>query len=1301
MVATLGKPVGRAARFVFGLALALLWVIAVGPFSSASAQTSQQKRQAMHANSPFNLSSGASTVLQANLVQCGVNNTGDVCTDVFNSPTGGGGYWPSGTTNQYIFNSGLQIAGINSTTAGPWARDTVGAYFFDASGTQAQGANLTEVLNSLIPQDLANWPEGAIASDTSIFNAALIGSKVISDQDSYVEYWDGDPNKIAKRKHPMGIKVQQRSLAFNAPAGAENTIFFIYKFTNVTNDPAFQAANEAAFKISLPDAGWQIDNIYAAFAMDPDVDSNGAGSNFSTGFLPFNMGMAYHASFSAPGFNFVARADLYAPPFFQAPGFVGVKYLRSPINPATKQEVGLTMFSNTTNGAPFPDPAGDKQLFRYLKGDTQAALGDPVCTIPNSIVVRLCALVQQPSDTRFFEASGPFSMKAGESATIVVAYTHAAPVKVPQYTLGTVLAPGIPSTHPGAGGDTIRTIERIAGLITMPAAAVSIDAAGNFIVDQSKLVAGRDFVRRSLVHNALIAQSIYNNKFLLPRPPEVPTFSLVPGDQQVTVVWAPTKTELGCVEGPVAAGGKNGDPFANIALDPTSPLFNANYRRCDVEGYRIYRAVGLSGGFEQIAQFDKLGTVFADVTCEQDPSYVPEEDPTGANCSGSDISLVGDIVQFREGGRIRNAVTQSVNVLPQGADTVHLEDTGVPFAFVDRSVRNGLTYRYIVTAFDVNSLRSGAATLESPRQPQFVTPRKDPTNMKFASFTSGVTNAAGAALPALAAPTISSADGTFSGPMQPTDGLSATFSPLVERLLPAFSLKAIIDSIIPYTEDTHPAGGCPKGSSALGACWRVHMTFDRDGVKSQSVADGWTPVWNAGFGDGDQTVFTMGQGIVPPDPTSATQFGLPAGFPGFAANVVGTFTQTIMYSQMEGQTNRRASAGNTINACCGTGSRHIPGGSRWFSGTNETEKDPTRLMRVGHLTGIDSVWAPIHHTPTVAGDVSGVGSGQFATQYAGSSQMQCWTYYFSDVGRAADVKFTWGAAGAVTGLDVTHNSVEIFKPTVQASYGFLNTDANGNGVIDWDDFQYISNVSKALTNGNVGGLGCGHVDDPAKRISLESTAKINNVSVSGSTAATAKTATGQGFGFYVNGERYIFQVCAAPCTGAVPASGTVMTLRTYTGILRTSAGNDANSTSLDPAGYSFLGQFGVRQPMVTGIQFNAASTSASGPVGEIDITKVHTVPDPYYVRSAFELGPSNKVLRFVSLPVQAIIRIYSLNGTLVRVIEHNDPLGGAEESWDLRNRNNQFVASGVYFYVVEGANGQKHTGKLTVVQFAR
>ncbi|MER3406792.1 MAG: hypothetical protein C4289_17825, partial [Chloroflexota bacterium] len=148
-----------------------------------------------------------------------------------------------------------------------------------------------------------------------------------------------------------------------------------------------------------------------------------------------------------------------------------------------------------------------------------------------------------------------------------------------------------------------------------------------------------------------------------------------------------------------------------------------------------------------------------------------------------------------------------------------------------------------------------------------------------------------------------------------------TFAPLVERLMPKFSLTATIDSIIPYTVNTHPRG-CPNGSSALGTCWQMYMTVDVDGKKTTSVAEGWTPVWDA-FGDPLHTELPIGGGAVPPDAATASKFNLPSGFPGFQANVVGTFPMTILYSQMEGQTNRRGLAGNTIYPGFATGERMV------------------------------------------------------------------------------------------------------------------------------------------------------------------------------------------------------------------------------------------------------------------------------------------------------------------------------------------------------------------------------------------
>ena len=79
----------------------------------------------------------------------------------------------------------------------------------------------------------------------------------------------------------------------------------------------------------------------------------------------------------------------------------------------------------------------------------------------------------------------------------------------------------------------------------------------------------------------------------------------------------------------------------------------------------------------------------------------------------------------------------------------------------------------------------------------------------------------------------------------------------------------------------------------------------------------------------------------------------------------------------------------------------------------------------------------------------------------------------------------------------------------------------------------------------------------------------------------------------------------------------------------------------------------------------------------------------------------------MGLPQDAIIRIYSASGVLVRILEHHagayDPTSGSQGSeiqWDLRNRNNQVVASGVYFYHVEAGDARR-VGRFTVVNFAQ
>ncbi|UCF21473.1 MAG: hypothetical protein JSU87_08840 [Gemmatimonadota bacterium] len=139
---------------------ALLALVAAPSLAQTVADKYQRLRDRELRESRFSLFAAPILVLDVNQYQCGLQNRGAVCTDIFDSPTGGGGFWPTGSANQYMFNSGLNMAGIIPPDAGfPWAGDTVGAYFFDARGTQQHGEGVTNIYNSLNADDLANWPD--------------------------------------------------------------------------------------------------------------------------------------------------------------------------------------------------------------------------------------------------------------------------------------------------------------------------------------------------------------------------------------------------------------------------------------------------------------------------------------------------------------------------------------------------------------------------------------------------------------------------------------------------------------------------------------------------------------------------------------------------------------------------------------------------------------------------------------------------------------------------------------------------------------------------------------------------------------------------------------------------------------------------------------------------------------------------------------------------------------------------------------------------------------------------------------
>ena len=98
---------------------------------------------------------------------------------------------------------------------------------------------------------------------------------------------------------------------------------------------------------------------------------------------------------------------------------------------------------------------------------------------------------------------------------------------------------------------------------------------------------------------------------------------------------------------------------------------------------------------------------------------------------------------------------------------------------------------------------------------------------------------------------------------------------------------------------------------------------------------------------------------------------------------------------------------------------------------------------------------------------------------------------------------------------------------------------------------------------------------------------------------------------------------------------------------------------------------------------------------------VKVVPNPYIVFNQWEMNTYNRQVKFTHLPSECTIRIFTLSGDLVKVLEHKQggeqPLEqGGTETWDLLNKSYQDIASGVYVYHVESDVGEC-TGKLVYI----
>ena len=116
-------------------------------------------------------------------------------------------------------------------------------------------------------------------------------------------------------------------------------------------------------------------------------------------------------------------------------------------------------------------------------------------------------------------------------------------------------------------------------------------------------------------------------------------------------------------------------------------------------------------------------------------------------------------------------------------------------------------------------------------------------------------------------------------------------------------------------------------------------------------------------------------------------------------------------------------------------------------------------------------------------------------------------------------------------------------------------------------------------------------------------------------------------------------------------------------------------------------------PVNNNLPYYTFSTSDLAPtrnptIGKNALAEVGISPNPYYAGSLYETKPTDNRVRFVNIPSKCEIKIYSLDGVLVRTYTQDQTKNQSYQSngtypatyldWDLTNQQGVPVSSGVY-----------------------
>ncbi|MGH7572495.1 MAG: hypothetical protein ACREMK_11730, partial [Gemmatimonadota bacterium] len=417
------------------------------------------------------------------------------------SSVAGGGFWIS-TTDQYIFSSGpnvgATIPGAGDTVVaigGPFSELEAGGPTFDAIG-------LDEYFSTANPEDEGNFPSDCTVDASRVAEFPALQPFAdepfpgFADETVCIAANDIQAGTCADCGGTrVGVEIVETIFAFGVP-DVQDFVFVALRVFNRTdfisadNTPSVAAGD-------VPPGPYDLENTIVAIAIDPDI---GEAGDDQIAFLPDVQTMVFWDS------------DFTEPAFQNPLGFGGITYLKTPVDPATGEQVGLQEFTVFTNGNPRPDPSDKETWYELMTGNTSEVV-----------------LEVDPRDVRGMASSGRFTLAQGASVDIYAAYFVAGPAGAPPAQL---LADGYKNLQTGE---------------------LDPNANTNPVMNNFKAV-------------QQTAQAVFDAGFIVPTAPPKPAIELIPGDGQVTLVWSADPVAS---VNPFAKVAR--DPFARLPTGAADP----------------------------------------------------------------------------------------------------------------------------------------------------------------------------------------------------------------------------------------------------------------------------------------------------------------------------------------------------------------------------------------------------------------------------------------------------------------------------------------------------------------------------------------------------------------------------------------------------------------------------------------------------------------------------------------------------------------------------------------------------------